>query len=147
MPEMCCAPKPFKRNKSHNLFSSCEDLWIDILFRQGSALFVEYHNQGCRKLFRAERGGNCAKSASRVPEANRGQQGRIADSGGESFKKGILSCYYNSLLISAKSKHKKNWYTFAFLVKGRQGQSPTLVPLSGTLGLIYKFWLRKFLHC
>ena len=47
------------------------------------------------------RGANCAKGASRAPEASRGQLGRIVQK-----RHFAMICYYNSLLILAQSKYK-----------------------------------------
>ena len=58
-------------------------------------------DQRCRKLFRAG-GANRSKGASRAPEASRVHQGRIVQK-----RHFAMFCYYNSLLILAKSKHKK----------------------------------------
>ena len=69
----------------------------------------------------------------RAVRANRGQRGRILQK-----RHFAMFCYYNFLLILVQSKHK-NRYTLSPLGKGLQGQTPTLAPLSCTLGLICQF--------
>ena len=70
--------------KSHTI--QYKQAWVDKRVKRHFCT-----SQGCRKLFRAG-GANHTKRASRALEANRGQQGQITGSGGESCKKGILPC-------------------------------------------------------
>ena len=88
--------------------------------------------QGCRKRFRAGGG----ESRERDIQGGRGK----------SRKKGILLWFFFCVNIST-IKISEIWCNLAPLGKDWQGQSPTLAPLSCTLGLIYQFSLRKSQHC
>ena len=87
-----------------------------------------------------ERGIQSAGGESRAP----GTGGKSRAAGANRAKKAfchvlLLQFFVNICAI----KTLKIWYNLAALGKGRQGQSPTLVPLSCTLGLIDKFFIEE----
>ena len=102
-----------------------------------SLQYFSQFQQGCRKLFRAG-GGESRERGIQGAGGNSQAAGRIAHK-----RHFAIFCYYNFLGNISTIKTSSISCTLAPLGTGRQGQSPTLAPLSSILGLIYQFRLRK----